>query len=66
MSGKTQIELKNAREKINGYYIPSVTKLGTEVDEFNRAQQECISNLEHQLTIVKSFSAIKFFSKKFL
>ena len=66
MTKRTQLELKNAREKIEGYYLPSVIKPGNEVDEFKRAQQECISNLEQQLSIIRTFSPTQFFSKKFL
>jgi hypothetical protein len=58
-----QYELANAKHLIDGYYLPSPSKPGANVDEFERAKRECVNNLEKQLNHVKSVSVNQFFTK---
>ncbi|GEA09170.1 hypothetical protein KUL42_39310 [Alteromonas sp. KUL42] len=58
-----QYELANAKRLIDGYYLTSPSKPGTNADEFERAKRECVSILEKQLNNVKSLSVNQFFAK---
>lgn len=52
--------MRNALDKIDGYFMPSPTKTGGDKEEFERAKAELLQHLGKQLDVVISISFARF------
>lgn len=59
-----QYQIKNALDKVDGYFNPSPTKAGGNAAEFERAKNECLANLLEQVEHVKAVTPAQMASYK--
>lgn len=57
-------QLQNAIEKVDGYFLPSPTKLGGYPTEFERAKTECLYHLRAQIDNIQALSFEQFATHK--
>jgi hypothetical protein len=60
----TRWEIKNATEKIDGYFLPSPTKPGGMRLAFERAKRDCINRLEDQTRYTNELTYEQFMRQK--